>query len=243
MKTDLIAPCGINCALCYGFIRPRNKCSGCRAADGDKPVSCTNCKIVACEKRIQNKWSTCAPCDTPCQRFKNLDKRYTSKYHMNLSENISIIKEHGVKYLLTQQNKDYRCAKCGELLCLHREECPSCKAPAWKNESGKKQNGDKKMEKFLYMVFIERGKTYNKMTKAVAERHIENIRNLDNDGNLVLCGAFRKYPGVAGMYIIKAKTLEEAEAICKQEPLVIEGYATYKLRILEVANKENNYLL
>ena len=99
------------------------------------------------------------------------------------------------------------------------------------------------MEKLLFPMFIERGKTYNKMTKAVVERHVANIRRLDEEGKLALCGVFKGYPGVAGMIILKAETYEEAEAICKREPLVVEGYATYTLRTLQVADRENNYLL
>ena len=99
------------------------------------------------------------------------------------------------------------------------------------------------MNDYLYVMFIERGKTYNKMTKAVVERHIENIRRLDDDGNLELGGVFKGYPGVAGMLILRAGSLEEADELCKREPLVVEGYATYKLRSLQVANRENNYLL
>ena len=99
------------------------------------------------------------------------------------------------------------------------------------------------MEEMLYAMFIERGKTYNKLTKAVAERHVEHIRKLDDEGKLVFCGAFRGYPGVAGMLILRADSSEQAEEICKSEPLVAEGYATYKLRNLLEANRENNYLL
>ena len=33
-----------------------------------------------------------------------------------------------------------------------------------------------------------------------------------------------------------------AEELCKLEPLVAEGYATYKLKALQVANSEKNYL-
>jgi hypothetical protein len=54
---------------------------------------------------------------------------------------------------------------------------------------------------------------------------------------------FKGYPGVAGMVILKTQSYEEAEDICKSEPLVVEGYATYKLRALRVGNRENNYLL
>jgi uncharacterized protein YciI len=92
-------------------------------------------------------------------------------------------------------------------------------------------------------MFIERGKTYNKLTRAVIERHVAHIRSLDDNGQLELCGAFKGYPGVAGMVVLRAENYEEADGICKLEPLVAEGYATYKLRALQVAEKENNYLL
>ena len=99
------------------------------------------------------------------------------------------------------------------------------------------------MEKLQYIVFIERGKTYNKMTKAVVERHVENIRMLDESGKLEICGAIQGYPKIAGMYILNVASKEEAEAICNQEPLVVEGYAKCNLALLRVGNKENNYLL
>ena len=54
---------------------------------------------------------------------------------------------------------------------------------------------------------------------------------------------FKGYPGMAGMYILKVESREEAEELCKQEPLVMGGYATYKLVSFQIANKENNYLL
>ena len=36
---------------------------------------------------------------------------------------------------------------------------------------------------------------------------------------------------------------EEAEELCRREPLVTEGFAAYKLKALQVADRENNYLL
>jgi uncharacterized protein YciI len=92
-------------------------------------------------------------------------------------------------------------------------------------------------------MLIERGKTYNKINKAMVVRHVENIKKLDDDGRLVLCGATKGYPGVAGMIVFSADSYEDAEAVCKSEPFVIEGYATYKLFSMRVGNKENNYLL
>lgn len=99
------------------------------------------------------------------------------------------------------------------------------------------------MEKWLYVMVIKKGKNYNKVTKAVITRHVENLKNLDADGKISLCGPFKGYPGVAGMVIFKTQSYEEAEALCKLEPLVAEGYATYTLASLQVADKENNYLL
>ncbi len=99
------------------------------------------------------------------------------------------------------------------------------------------------MDNWLYVMFIERGKTYNKMTKAAVTRHVERIRKLDDEGKLERCGVFKGYPGVAGMLILRAHSREEAEELCKQEPLVMEGFATYKLYPMQVADRENNYLL
>lgn len=99
------------------------------------------------------------------------------------------------------------------------------------------------MEKWFYVMTIKKGKTYNKVTKAVITRHVENLRKLDAEGKIELCGPFKGYPGVAGMVVFKTESYEEAEALCKQEPLVAEGYATYILASLQVADRENNYLL
>ena len=72
------------------------------------------------------------------------------------------------------------------------------------------------MEKLMYMMMIEKSKTYHKVTKQVVIEHVENMRKLDDEGKL---------------------------EICNTEPLVVGGYATYKLVGLQLANRENNYLL
>jgi len=99
------------------------------------------------------------------------------------------------------------------------------------------------MEMLTFVMLIERGKTYNKINKAMVITHVEHIRNLDDNGKLVLCGPTKGFPGVAGMVVFKAESHEAAEAVCKSEPLVAGGYATYKLFSMRVGNKENNYLL
>ena len=99
------------------------------------------------------------------------------------------------------------------------------------------------MEKIMYMMMIEKSKTYNKVTKKAIVEHVENIRRLDDEGKLEICGVFKGYPGMAGMYILKTESLQEAEEICQREPLVVGGYATFKLVTLQIADRENNYLL
>ena len=99
------------------------------------------------------------------------------------------------------------------------------------------------MEKLMYMVMLEKSKTYNKMTKKVVTEHVENIRRLDDEGKLEICGVFKGYPGMAGMYILKTDSREEAEALCDRDPLVMGGYAACILVALQIADRENNYLL
>ena len=99
------------------------------------------------------------------------------------------------------------------------------------------------MDNWTYVMLIQRGKTYNKINRAMVERHVAHIRELDDRGLLVLCGAFKGYPGVAGMVVLKTESYEQAEEICKTEPLVVEGYATFKLYAMQAGNRENNYLL
>lgn len=99
------------------------------------------------------------------------------------------------------------------------------------------------MDGWLYVMLIEKTKLYNGLTKAAVERHAANLKKLDDTGRLELGGAFKGYPGVAGMYVLRAESYEAAEELCRSEPLVLEGFATYKLRALRPAGRENNYLL
>lgn len=50
MRPSSIAPCGVNCDICLGFQRKKNKCSGCKTA-GNKPYHCTVCSIKTCPEK------------------------------------------------------------------------------------------------------------------------------------------------------------------------------------------------
>jgi uncharacterized protein YciI len=75
----------------------------------------------------------------------------------------------------------------------------------------------------------------------VIQRHVEHLKELDDAGKLVLCGPFSDFSG--GMVILNVLSYDEANKISQSDPYVNEGYKTYQLRTLEVADKENGYLL
>jgi len=49
-KTEMIAPCGINCGTCLAFLRAKNRCDGCLSASSVKALHCQNCLIKNCEE-------------------------------------------------------------------------------------------------------------------------------------------------------------------------------------------------
>ena len=95
----------------------------------------------------------------------------------------------------------------------------------------------------MYLAMLEKTKTYNRLTKKVIEEHVENLRRLDDEGLLELCGVLQGWPGMAGMYILRTEDKAEAKALCDREPLVAGGNADCKLASLLPDNRDNNYLL
>ena len=85
LAPELIAPCGMNCGLCSGHLRERNRCPGCNGDDSAKPGYCVSCKIKTCSTITSGSISFCFDCDSyPCARLRQLDKRYRTKYGMSM---------------------------------------------------------------------------------------------------------------------------------------------------------------
>jgi hypothetical protein len=128
MKKELIAPCGMNCGLCLGYQREKNKCPGCRKRDAYQFSCGKNCIIRSCQFLVENKMEFCSEkCDQyPCKRLKNLDKRYRTKYEMSMIENLENIKKLGIRKFLENQRKKWECKKCKSLVCVHRDFCLIC---------------------------------------------------------------------------------------------------------------------
>ena len=126
LDAQLIAPCGMNCGICMAYLREKNKCHGCRAADTNKKVTVIRCKIKNCEDVQKGKVKFCFECEKPCARLKQLDKRYRTKYDMSMLENLAFIKNNGIDAFIVQQTEKYKCPKCGGVICVHRKKCYDC---------------------------------------------------------------------------------------------------------------------
>ncbi len=129
MKKELIAPCGMNCRLCIGYQREKNKCAGCRNEIDIRYITkgCVSCIIKNCHVIKENKSGFCFECDKmPCRRLKQLDKRYKTKYHMSMLENLNYIKENGIEKFIDNEESRWACPKCGNIVSVHRTECQKC---------------------------------------------------------------------------------------------------------------------
>ena len=131
IHTELIAPCGMNCRLCWAYIRDKNTCPGCRGTnklDGSIPKHCRTCKIRNCEEINRGKRKYClVSCDRfPCARLKQLDKRYRTKYGMSMIENLRMINESGIRHFIRNEKKKWICPECGEMMSVHKPTCLSC---------------------------------------------------------------------------------------------------------------------
>ena len=127
IEESLIAPCGMNCAICIGHMRERNPCDGCNGKDEFKPKHCVICRIKNCEMLAGSTSGFCFECNKfPCTRLKQLDKRYRAKYAMSMIENLQSIQAFGLKNFVNNELVRWKCPQCGELLCVHREDCPNC---------------------------------------------------------------------------------------------------------------------
>ena len=127
METILIAPCGMNCALCAAFQREKNKCSGCLTTDNHKSNHCLNCRIKLCEHHNLEQSVFCYDCTKfPCFRIKQIDKRYRTKYRMSMIENLNFIQNSGLDEFVSNEEIKWSCPECGGMLCVHKDYCLGC---------------------------------------------------------------------------------------------------------------------
>ena len=132
MEAALVAPWGINCALCSAYLAReydlkkqrimRSYCVGCRPSG----KNCTFMK-KSCQRLGNGLVQYCYECmEYPCRRLKHLDKRYRTNYHMSVIENLDFIKEQGIEKFLKKEEEKWRCPECGGMICCHGGLCFKC---------------------------------------------------------------------------------------------------------------------
>lgn len=127
MDEVLIAPCGMNCAICTAYLRKKNRCLGCRSEAADKWISRLRCPMRSCETIKNNRSGFCYECDEyPCRSLKHIDKRYRTRYRMSMVENLEYIKEHGMDAFLEREEDKWQCPECGGVISCHNGICYSC---------------------------------------------------------------------------------------------------------------------
>jgi hypothetical protein len=127
---DLIAPCGMNCAICSRYLSyvnnlNKSKCVGCRNKESSCSYLFGKCKGI--NNNSKGKETYCFACPLyPCEQIIRMDKRYRINYKISVIENLNCMKTEGIKMLIKQQYKKYKCSKCGGLISIHNKKCFKC---------------------------------------------------------------------------------------------------------------------
>jgi len=130
LSPDLAAPCGMNCAICSRYLAyfngmKRSQCSGCRPGS----VKCTYLfeKCSGINHAAEPEVVFCFKCDQyPCKEIKRMDKRYRENYGMSVIKNLEWIHEKGIESFLEDQQRKYRCSRCGGMVSIHNRKCFHC---------------------------------------------------------------------------------------------------------------------
>jgi hypothetical protein len=148
MNEELVAPCGMNCAVCSGYLAFRNDvkskgirmayCAGCRARDKQCAFLKKKCPLL-----LSGQVQYCYECqDFPCERLRHIDKRYQALFRMSMIENLEYIKQNGIEKFLEKEEERWRCPECGAVICCHNGICFSCGLDLLKNKKKRYRWGE-----------------------------------------------------------------------------------------------------
>ena len=132
MREELIAPCGMNCHICSGYLASKYDvkdkgvkmpyCIGCRPRDKKCAFLKKRCNLL-----LQGKVQYCYECDDfPCSSLKAIDNRYKTHYRMSMIENLEFIRENGTTRFLEKEAIKWKCPECGAEICCHNGICFKC---------------------------------------------------------------------------------------------------------------------
>ena len=139
MNEELIAPCGMNCAICSGYLAYRHDvkskgiripyCTGCISRDKQCAFLKKRCKLL-----INKRVKYCYECDDfPCQKLKRIDERYRKYHRMSMIENLEYVRDNGINQFLVKEKERWKCPGCGGVICCHNGICFNCGLSKLKN--------------------------------------------------------------------------------------------------------------
>ncbi len=126
---NLFSRCGINCRTCVGFFgytltgERQPPCGGCQTRQSTCNFYENNCKHPEQKNKIQHCYQ-CA--DFPCENLKKIDQYYSQKYGPSIIENQQYIKIQGMDAFLKREKQQWKCPRCGGVLCVHTNRCYTC---------------------------------------------------------------------------------------------------------------------
>jgi hypothetical protein len=130
ISEELIAPCGMNCAICSRYLSYVNnlkpsQCIGCRLRD--KRCDYLFEKCTGLNHSSKGDAVFCFECEQyPCEQINRMDDRYRSNYGMSVKDNLGTIKKGGINQFMQEQYDKYHCSKCGGLISIHNRKCFKC---------------------------------------------------------------------------------------------------------------------
>ena len=129
---ELIAPCGMNCAICSRYLSyanhlKRSHCAGCRSEGKKCSYLFEKCCGINGDLKDNATANFCFECDQyPCKQINRMDVRYRSHYEMSVKDNLDSINKIGVEQFTKEQYEKYRCSKCGGVISIHNRKCFKC---------------------------------------------------------------------------------------------------------------------
>lgn len=125
ISSEMFAPCGMNCMVCYKHCYHKKPCAGCIPGDEGKPKHCRKCKIKDCVR--EKELSYCYECpEYPCRQLRSLERSYNTRYHASLVENSRMVQAQGGEAFMEKQKEKFTCSKCGGIISIHDAECSEC---------------------------------------------------------------------------------------------------------------------
>ena len=129
---ELVAPCGMNCAICSRYLAyvnniKKSQCAGCRLSNSKCSYLFGKCTGINSALKGNAAAKFCFECDQyPCKEINRMDKRYKNNYKMSVKENLEAIQNDGITQFIVAQYGANNCLNCGGLISIHNKKCFKC---------------------------------------------------------------------------------------------------------------------